>query len=106
MADLGALSELQNQQRPVRRFEKTYGKKKVATAQTRAMHFDLFGGGHENKIKETIDRLTINHDKDTPEKAAAIPPSSPKKPHTGHNPRLRGRRKAASSKKVAVGHSQ
>ncbi|KAL2415696.1 hypothetical protein ABEF95_001816 [Exophiala dermatitidis] len=70
MADSGPLKELKNYQRPTTA-KKTYGKKKKTTAmaaQTRAMHFDLFGGGSadeneiENKIVDDMERLTMKDD--------------------------------------------
>ncbi|EXJ89145.1 HASPIN protein kinase [Capronia epimyces CBS 606.96] len=105
MADLDALGELKNQQRPTRRFEKTYGKKKPAMAQSRAMHFDLFGGGDENKIVDEMEKLTIKNDRK--ERVESVPPVQecpvPAKVHpTEHNPRLRGRRKATTSKRMAT----
>ncbi|KAK4948104.1 hypothetical protein LTR10_013158 [Elasticomyces elasticus] len=75
MADLGALRELQNDQRPPRRLDKVYGKKNRIKAPTRAMHFDLFGGGDENEIVKKMDGLTVEDDtEETKKPAKDIPP--------------------------------
>lgn len=63
MADFGALSELKNQQRPGRRMDKVYGKKKGA-AQSRAMYFDLFAGD-ENSLTSKMQQLTVSPNIDT-----------------------------------------
>ncbi|KIX05882.1 uncharacterized protein Z518_03855 [Rhinocladiella mackenziei CBS 650.93] len=102
MADFGALSELHNQQRPGRRFDKIYGKKKPAMAYSRAMHFHLFGGGDENHIVDKMDELKLKHDRDTPVQPVQEHPSPPKKQPAEHDPRLRGRRKALPSRKMAA----
>ncbi|KAJ9609038.1 hypothetical protein H2200_006809 [Cladophialophora chaetospira] len=119
MADFSALSELRNQQRPTRRNDKTYGKKKAPSAESRAMHFDLFGGRDENSVpsKQIVsedvlekanetEKLTIaNHARDTPVPPVPFlsePTFSVKEIPTEHNPRLRGRRKPASQKKMAA----
>ncbi|OCT44078.1 non-specific protein-tyrosine kinase [Cladophialophora carrionii] len=117
MAELGALNELQNQQRPARRNDRTYGKKKAPTAEKRAMHFDLFGGGvdeneavrkadapeDDEKIVNEMERLTIKvPGRDIPLQPAPEPTFSIKQKSTEHNPRLRGRRKPISQKKMAT----
>lgn len=110
MADSVALGELFNQQRPGRRADKTYGKKKSAMGQSRAMHFDLFGGGHENMVLEkmVLDKmteLTLEDGKtDTVAKTVvADQVTAPeKKNKTELNPRFRGRRKVHASKKIVV----
>ena len=108
MADSVALGELFNQQRPVRRLEKTYGKKKSAVAQSRAMHFDLFGGGHENMVLEKLVELTIDEPKTDivgkPVVAQCVPAPETKN-KTELNPRFRGRRKVHASRKIVVGSS-
>lgn len=106
MADSVALGELFNQQRPARRSEKTYGKKKSTMAQSRAMHFDLFGGGHENMALEKLAELTLDDPKvDAAEKnlVAEPVPHPEKRNKTELNPRFRGRRKVHASKKIVVG---
>jgi hypothetical protein len=105
MADSVALGELFNQQRPGRRADKTYGKKKSAMGQSRAMHFDLFGGGHENMVLEKLAELTLEDGKTynvakTVVADQVTPPETKKK--TELNPRLRGRRKVHASKKIVV----
>ncbi|EXJ70330.1 HASPIN protein kinase [Cladophialophora psammophila CBS 110553] len=104
MADFSALSELKNQQRPVRRNDKTYSKKKAQTAERRAMHFDLFGGGRdENDIANKMEKLSIHHDvRETPVRPLPEPTPSFEQRPTEHHPRPRGRRKDASSRKMAV----
>ncbi|EXJ95379.1 HASPIN protein kinase [Capronia coronata CBS 617.96] len=102
MADSHALGELKNQQRPSRRFEKTYGKKKPAMAQARAVHFDLFGGGDENKIVDEMEKLTIKNDTDASKQLVQDKPLPEKADPAENNPRLRGRRKATTSKKMAT----
>ena len=102
MANTGALGELQNQQWPSRRFEKTYGKKKGAMAQSRAIHFDLFGGGDENKVVDEMDRLTVKDDRESPIQYLPAQPLPVKQEPSELNPRLRGRRKGLSSRKMAV----
>jgi hypothetical protein len=117
MAEFGALNELQNQQRPARRHDKTYGKKKAPTAEKRAMHFDLFGGGgdeneavqktgatkDDENIVNKMEKLTLIE----PAREISVQPGpestvSIKQKPTDHNPRLRGRRKLISQKKMAV----
>ncbi|KAJ4512849.1 hypothetical protein HRR78_005719 [Exophiala dermatitidis] len=72
MADSGPLEELKNYHRPTTA-KKTYGKKKktATAAHTRAMHFELFGGGGgedekeneiENKIVDEMEKLTMEND--------------------------------------------
>ena len=119
MADFGALSELRNQQWPARRNDKTYGKKKAPNVESRAMHFDLYGGSDENnvlpstmdlhteqKIMDDMKKLTLSDDArgaPVPQKPPVTEPTpSNKKKPTEHNPRLRGRRKPISQRKMAV----
>jgi hypothetical protein len=103
MADFVALGEIQNLERPARRAEKTYGKKKGLVAQSRAMHFDLFGGRDENKVEVEKKELTVSLDrpKSRQEPDQEHSPPAPKL-SAEHNPRRRGRRKAGASKKMAV----
>lgn len=101
MADPEALSLLENQKRPNRRSDKTYGKKKGLKA--RAMHFDLFGGDDENEITEKMSQLTAEDDRDKTAQPVQQPPAPIEKPTAKHNPRLRGRRKP-TSRKMAVSH--
>ena len=102
MANTSALVELQNQQWPSRRFEKTYGKKKIAMAHTCPLYFNLFGGGDENKIVEETDQLTANDDTDVSTQHLQSQHPLAEKESTELNPRLRGRRKGVSSRKMAV----
>lgn len=105
MAGFVALSELQNQQRPGRRLDKTYGKKKGPAAISRAAHFDLFGGGNENTTVDEMDeKLTGEGDRETailPIQETPLPPPT-NTSLTEHDPRLRGRRKITSSRKMAA----
>lgn len=106
MADSVALGELFNLQRPGRRADKTYGKKKSAMGQSRAMHFDLFGGGHENMVLEKMAVLTLEDEKtdNVTKIVVADQVTAPeKKNKTELNPRFRGRRKVHASKKIVVG---
>lgn len=120
MDDFTALSELRNQQCPVRRNGKTYGKKKTIPAERRAMHFDLFGGGRdennfvsntaapedEEVLVEDMKRLTVlNHATVINELSTSKSTSTPKQKQHEKHPRLRGRRKATSHKKMAVSPS-
>jgi hypothetical protein len=120
MADFHALNELRNQQRPVRRNEKTYGKKKAPSAATRALHLDLFGGMDENssvdigddhhtypKVFDSSKKLEVSdHATDKPEPSLSKPDqdsaltAETSKP--APNPRLRGRRKIVPEKKMAA----
>lgn len=117
MDDFTALSELRNQQRPVRRNDKTYGKKKTLTAERRAMHFDLFGGDRdennfvsnsavpedEEDVVEGVKRLTVaDHAPVVDEPSVFESTSTPMQKHHEKHPRLRGRRKATSHRKMAV----
>lgn len=111
MADGFALGEIRNSQRPGRRGEKTYGKKKPNMAHTMALHFDLFGRGNENSLAQKTAQITVMEQAHSPEPPvdvdATMPEeklptrSRPENP-TDLNPRLRGRRKATASRKVVV----
>ncbi|OAG39552.1 hypothetical protein AYO21_06196 [Fonsecaea monophora] len=103
MADLGVLNELKNQQRPARRNDKTYGKKKGQSAERRAMHFDLFGrGGNENDIVDQMEKLTVHNDvRETPLQPLPEPTLPVEQGTDNHHHRPRGRRKIASSRKMA-----
>lgn len=105
MTDSVALGEVFNQSRPARRTDKTYGKKKSVMAQSRAMHFDLFGGRQEKLVLEKMAGLTL--ESENPEKVTNIVVAEPirapeKNNKTELNPRFRGRRKVHASKKIAV----
>ena len=105
MANPVALGEVFNQSRPVRRADKTYGKKKPALAQSRAMHFDLFGGRQEKTVLEKMGGLTLEDEKSEAvlEIVAADPVPAIEKDHrTDLNPRFRGRRKVHTSRRIAV----
>ncbi|KIW35234.1 uncharacterized protein PV07_01940 [Cladophialophora immunda] len=104
MADFSVLSELRNQQRPVRRNDKTYGKKKAQSAEKRAMHFDLFGGDkNENDIVDKMETLTLQHDvRETVQPEPEPEPTIPLEQRpVEHHHRPRARRKVASSRKMA-----
>jgi hypothetical protein len=103
MADSEALSLLENQKRPNRRSDKTYGKKKGLKASSRAMHFDLFGGDDENNITEKMSQLKVENDRDKTVQPVQQSPAPIEKPSAHHNPRLRGRRKP-TSRRMAVSH--
>lgn len=105
MANPVALGEVFNQSRPVRRADKTYGKKKPALAQSRAMHLDLFGGRQEKTVLEKMGGLTLEDEKSEAvlEIVAADPVPAIEKDHrTDLNPRFRGRRKVHTSRRIAV----
>ena len=121
-----ALGEIRNSQRPGRRGEKTYGKKKPNMAHTMALHFDLFGGGgggggggnqnHDNKLVKKTAQMTVVTEQETVteppvdvevgvgESATKEKLSTRSRPQKSMdlNPRLRGRRKATTSRKVVV----
>ncbi|KIW15698.1 hypothetical protein PV08_05748 [Exophiala spinifera] len=106
MADPEALSVLENQQRPCRRLEKTYGKKKGSWAPSRDIHYDLFGGGDENAIVEKMDQLTVKEHSvkpSLPTVEKALESTQKQKAPTRHNPHLRGRRKPTSKKMATLG---
>ncbi|KAK5559812.1 hypothetical protein LTR46_001561 [Exophiala xenobiotica] len=106
MADSEALSLLENQKRPNRRSDKTYGKKKGLKAPSRAMHFDLFGGDDENNITEKMSQLTVENDRDKTVQPVQQSPAPIEKPSAHHNPRLRGRRKPTSRRMAALGQDK
>src|ERR1700761_2708472 len=114
MEEVGPLGELINNQRPGRRNDKTYGKKKGFTAESRAMHFDLFGRGRdendrvplvqqhkdEEEISDRMRKLAVaDLDRETEAHAILEPTTASKQIATDHDPRLRGRRKPTSQKK-------
>ncbi|OAP57609.1 hypothetical protein AYL99_08347 [Fonsecaea erecta] len=103
MADLGVFSELKNQQRPVRRNDKTYSKKKGQTAGRRAMHFDLFGGGtNENDFVDKMEKLTFSDDVREMTVEPSPEPILPLEERpVEHHHRPRRRQKAATSTKMA-----
>lgn len=113
MADGLALGEIRNSQRPGRRGEKTYGKKKPNMAHTMALHFDLFGGGNENNLAHKTAQMTVVEQTPSPEPPVDVdvngtmpeeklPTKSRPENPIDLNPRLRGRRKATASRKVVV----
>jgi hypothetical protein len=117
MEEVGPLGELINNQRPGRRNDKTYGKKKAFTAESRAMHFDLFVRGRdendpghqvqqrkaEEEISNRMRELEVADLGREIETHSVLEPSTASRQIAlDHDPRVRGRRIPTSQKKLAV----